>query len=246
VIIALAGFREPIIVILFLIAFFSAISGKPLDGLLLLIVAAGLAWDAAARYHRRVVGAGSGGGSGGTQTGHPADVGTAVSAETTAPRGGHPAAETLRRPATRAPATRAPGARAPGAGRRRVPLVLAALAGAAAYAGVVGSFSRYSWPATVGVIAVGAAVVVVGWRGPLRRRPDPGKLPLPGAAAWAGLLVAGGLWELASLLQQPDLTTTSYAHPTVSALTDPLLASHGGRSVALAVWLVIGWFLVER
>ena len=125
-------------------------------------------------------------------------------------------------------------------------LVLAGLAAAVTYAVIVGSFGRYSWPATVGVIAVGAVVVAVGWRGPLRRRPDPGRLPMPGAALWAGLLVAGGLWELASLLQQPDLTTTSYAHPTVSALTDPLLVSHAGRSVALAVWLAIGWLLVER
>jgi hypothetical protein len=89
-------------------------------------------------------------------------------------------------------------------------------------------------------------MVAVGWRGPLRRRPDPGPLPSRGATLWAGVLVAGGLWELLSLLKQPDLTTTSYAHPTISALTDPLLGSHTGRSVALAVWLAVGWFLAGR
>jgi Family of unknown function (DUF6186) len=41
------GIRQPIVIVLLLIAFFSAISGKPLDGLLTLLVAAGLAWDAA-------------------------------------------------------------------------------------------------------------------------------------------------------------------------------------------------------
>ena len=39
------GIRQPIVIVLLLIAFFSAISGKPLDGLLMLLVAAGLvAW----------------------------------------------------------------------------------------------------------------------------------------------------------------------------------------------------------
>ena len=70
--------------------------------------------------------------------------------------------------------------------------------------------------------------------------------PGPGAALWGGVLLAGGLWELGSLAQQPGLDVTSYAHPTISALTDPVLASHPGRSLALAVWLLIGWYLVRR
>lgn len=111
---------------------------------------------------------------------------------------------------------------------------------------MVGSFSRYSWPATAGVVALGAIVVLIGWPGPLRPRPDPGRLPLPGTALWGGLLVAGGLWELGALIQQPGLTVSSAAHPTISTLTDPLLGSHGGRSIALAVWLLLGWLLVER
>jgi hypothetical protein len=120
------------------------------------------------------------------------------------------------------------------------------MAGGALYAAVVGSFTRYSWPATVGVIGLAAAVVAIGWLGPLRPRRDTAKLPRLGAALWAGLLVAAGLWELAALFLQPGLATTSYAHPTISALTDPLLASHAGRSVALAIWVAVGWFLVER
>ena len=45
----LAGFREPVVWILLAIAFFTSISGKPVDGVLMLIVAAGLAWDAGRR-----------------------------------------------------------------------------------------------------------------------------------------------------------------------------------------------------
>ena len=123
---------------------------------------------------------------------------------------------------------------------------MGALASAALYAAAVGSFVPYSWPATAAVTVLGAIVVAVGWRRPLPTQPAPAKLPLPGPVLWGGLLVAAGLWELSALLQQPDLTTESDAHPTISTLTEPLLASHGGRSVVLGVWLAIGWYLVRR
>lgn len=203
----LSGLRQPIVVILLLIAFFSTISGKPLDGLLVLLVAAGLAWDAGQRSRE---------------------------AEGQAPA------------TTADPAGDQSSATWPMPGHRRAVLAVVWLAGGALYAAVVGSFSRYSWPATAGVVGLGAVVVLIGWQGPLRLRPDPGRLPLPGTVLWGGLLVAGGLWELGALIQQPGLTVSSSAHPTISTLTDPLLSSHGGRSVALAVWLLLGWLLVER
>jgi hypothetical protein len=53
------------------------------------------------------------------------------------------------------------------------------------------------------------------------------------------------LWELAALLFQPSLTVNVYAHPTASTLLHPVLSHHVGRSIALGVWLAIGWFLVE-
>jgi hypothetical protein len=130
-------------------------------------------------------------------------------------------------------------------------LALAWVLGGASYVVVVGSFSRYSWPATAAVVGLGAAVVISGWQGPRRARPAPGPLlagtvPRRGLALWGVVLVAGGLWELGSLLQQPTLTTSSYAHPTISTLTDPVLSVWSGRSVVLAGWLLLGWFLVER
>jgi hypothetical protein len=198
---ATAGVREPIVVILLLIALFSAISGRPVNGLLLAVVAVCLAWDNA-RTRRRT---------------------------------GLTAAQPRERLI---------------AARRPRPLAVAAVAAVAAsglgFAAVVGSFERYSWPATVSVIGLAAAVVAIGWRGSPRSRRDPGDLPRRGIALWAGLLVAAGLWELSALVLQPGLDTTSSAHPTISALTDPVLTSHAGRSVALAVWVAAGWFLVRR
>ena len=200
----LAGVREPIVVVLLLIAFFTWISGKPLDGLLMLAAGVSLAWDTARRARAR--------GRGGKQPGG-AGRGTSRSA-------GHR--------------------------RRRSWLLLAWLAAGALYIVVVGSFSRYSWPATAAVIVLGVAVVATGWRGPRHPGRAPAKLPAIGLALWGLALVAGGLWELTSLFEQPSLTTDSYAHPTISTLTDPVLSSWAGRSVILAAWLGLGWFLAER
>jgi hypothetical protein len=124
--------------------------------------------------------------------------------------------------------------------------VLALLAGGVVYAGVMGSFIRYSWPATAGIIGLGTIVVLIGWHGPVRNRPARGRLPVAGTLAWGVVLVAGCLWELAALLLQPSITTDSYAHPTISTLTDPVLATSPGRAAILAAWLALGWYLVER
>ena len=288
----LAGFRHPIVAILLAIAFFTAISGKPVDGVLMLIAAVSLAWDAGRR-------AGDDGGGAVTDEGPPATgaaAATATAPGVAAPGAAAPgiaapgepvpgepmpgvAAPCVSYPGEPAPGVTAPGEPAPGvtapggagpgvadsgaagpaggarglAGARRrvwrwrkVLLAAALLAGGAAYAGVVGSFIRYSWPATAAIIGLGTVVVMIGWRGPVRRRQVPGRLPIAGTAVWGLLFVAGCLWELAALLKQPTLTTTSYAHPTVSTLTDPVLANAGGRSAMLAAWLAVGWYLVRR
>jgi hypothetical protein len=196
--------RDPVIVILVLIAFFSAISGKPLDGLLIILVTVALTWDAWV-----------------TSRHAPA----APSEDE--PAWPHPAALVRNHPA---------GVRGS----------LALLAGGSLYAAAAGSFTRFSWPATIAVAGLGALVIFIGWQGPVRPRPVPGRMPLAGVAAWGAVLGAGGLWELWALMQQPSLTATSYAHPTISALTDPLLAAQPGRAAVLAGWLLLGWYLIRR
>ena len=125
-------------------------------------------------------------------------------------------------------------------------LVLLGLIAAIAYALIVGSFSRYSWPATFGIVVLGMFVVVIGWGGPLRHRRIPGKFSRTGTLIWSTLLVTCGLWELSALLMQPNFETSSWAHPTISTLTDPLLATPLGRSFALLGWVGLGLFLVLR
>lgn len=120
------------------------------------------------------------------------------------------------------------------------------LVGVAAYALVVGSFARYSWPASVAVIVPAATGIVLAWEGPIRERPREVRLEPWGALPWAGVVVAFSAFELTNLFLQPSLTQGSYAHPTFSVVMDPVLASHAGRSLFLALWLLVGWFLVER
>jgi hypothetical protein len=202
--------------VLLAIAFFTTISGKPLDGALMLLAAVGLGWDAGRRAR-----------NGPTR----GDSGAAARA---GPR---------QTPAAPDGAVRVDTA---GGGRRRWLAAAVLLAGGLLYAWLAGTFSRYSWPATVAVTGLGVVVVLIGWRGPLLHRPARDRLPAVGTAVWTGVLILGCLWELAALLRQPSLTATSYAHPTISALTDPVLASSGGRSAVLAAWLAIGWYLVRR
>ena len=169
---AAAGLRQPIVAILLLIALFATVSGKPLDGFLMLAVATMLIFDAA-RSRRQAAPGGSG----------------------TSP--GAAAAAT-------SPATRRQ------LGLRRLLARGAWLAGGALYCVVVGSFRRYSWPDTASVIALGCLMIAIGWQGPLAGRKPLSGEPLRGAWLWAVVLVSGGLLELASLLEQPHLTTDTW------------------------------------
>ena len=259
---ALTGLREPIVVLLLIIGFMSWISGKPLDGLLILLAGVGLAWDAGRRSRQAgpaetspteaspteaspveasPVEASS------VEAGPAAREDAVLTATAAAPP---PASVTAADVASGAPpapiATGQAGGPQTRARWRRPALLAAGLAGGVLYAVVVGSFSRYSWPATLPVAALGAAVVAIGWRGPRHNRPAPPRPPAVGLALWGALAVACCLWELWSLLEQPNLATSSYAHPTISTLTDPVLSTWAGRSIVLAAWLGLGWFLVER
>ena len=111
---------------------------------------------------------------------------------------------------------------------------------------VVGGFARFSWPATTFVVITGAVAVALAWRGPLRPLMEPEPLEPLGVLAWSSVFLSLAIWELTQLLLQPSLTTDSYAHPTISVTMDPILAHHPGRTIAMFVWLVAGWFLVQR
>jgi len=173
-VITVSGMRQPIVAVLLAISFFTVISGKPFDGLLLVTVATALAWDAGLRGRELVAG----------------------------PAGQHPLATAARDPDQRS-------AWRVRSGRPRLRKMTLGMAAAVVYSLTVGSFTRYSWPATAGVVGLGAGVVMVGWGGPTRRRALPGKFARAGVLAWGTVLVAGGLWELGALLGQPNIEQSS-------------------------------------
>lgn len=127
-------------------------------------------------------------------------------------------------------------------GRLLIPAVLAG----AGYAAIVGWFQRYSWPATIAVSIPAAAGVLVAWRVSAGSATEPERLSPAGMAAWASVWVGASVWELTALYLQPNLDTDSYAHPTLSYLADPVLASVPGRSAVLFGWLAFGWYLARR
>ena len=129
---------------------------------------------------------------------------------------------------------------------RNPAVVASAVVSAVLYSVVVGKFGRYSWPATVAVVVPGATVLALMFGGPLDQGRESPRLHPVGVVAWLSVFVGLALWELTSLLLQPSLTTDSYAHPTLSVLSDPILATHPGRSLGLFLWLAFGWFLVQR
>jgi len=120
------------------------------------------------------------------------------------------------------------------------------VAGALAYSVIIGGFGRYSWTTTIAVIVPAGAALALAWRRRGHAGPGPKRLDPVGEVAWASVFVALALWELTQLLLQPSLTTDSYAHPTISVLTDPVLTTHPGRSIVLFLWLALGWFLLQR
>jgi hypothetical protein len=132
--------------------------------------------------------------------------------------------------------------------RRRANLRLSpvVVVGGFVYAVLVAGLARYSWPATVAVGVPAATGVAIAWRRPVGEPVGPRRIAPAGAAAWAVVLVALALWELSALLLQPSLTTGSWAHPTISVLMDPILATHLGRSIVLCLWLASGGFLLQR
>ncbi len=120
-----------------------------------------------------------------------------------------------------------------------------ALAVSAGYALAVLPMSR-TGPAMRVVIAIPGlvllAVVVRTWGHRAVPAPSPAGR---GRLVWPGLLVSLAVYELYNFAHQPGVDIDSWAHPTISALVDPLLAGHVVRAVAAGLWLAGGFWLVR-
>jgi hypothetical protein len=130
-----------------------------------------------------------------------------------------------------------------GLGRSSIPLLLLPALG---FALVIGWFDRWSMVASFAVAITGAVAIALSWHGPLREEPLEEPVEPSGRMLWMIVILALSGWELTNLFLQPSLTTDSWAHPTISVLSDPFLGSWIGRSLFILVWLRAGWGLLKR
>ena len=92
--------------------------------------------------------------------------------------------------------------------------------------------------AAVAVALAGIALVVLA----ARRRPPPRVvLATRHVAPWVGLVGVVAAWEATAVLWGNDA-----AHPTLSLLLDPVLATYPGRVAGWITWLGVGRWLVIR
>lgn len=102
------------------------------------------------------------------------------------------------------------------------------------------AFPSFSVRANVLVLAAGGALFWLGLSTRLPRHRAPRRLS-PQAAWWLVPAVALGVVELVNFA-----IGSTYDHPTLSKLADPLLVGYPGRAAAYFGWLMAYWGLVRR
>jgi hypothetical protein len=120
-----------------------------------------------------------------------------------------------------------------------------ALPVAVAFGAVAGGFERYRWPMTFAIIVPGVTGIVIASRARWRRAPNQ-PVDRIGVSLWVAGLVGLGVFELINFVLQPNRLIGSESHPTLSTLFDEVILGHPAQSAALVIWLLVGWWLVER
>jgi hypothetical protein len=118
---------------------------------------------------------------------------------------------------------------------------LVCVVAATVFSVVSGNLTQLSWPATVAVLVSGGLVTWLGMFRPPPRLDSPEYVDARGAAVWGGVLVAFAVWELYAFFKG-----STPAHPTLSILSVPLLASPSHRVVGYLIWLAAGMWVVRR
>ena len=124
---------------------------------------------------------------------------------------------------------------ADGGRRRRRAAIGAAVV---AYALVVAVCRPLTEAALVAVLVAGVPLCWVGVRRRPRRAEPAGRRSV---VVWSGLGVLAGVVELGVFLGPNDT-----AHPTLSTLADPVLATYPGRVAGYLLWIGAGLWLVSR
>lgn len=109
------------------------------------------------------------------------------------------------------------------------------------YCWIAGGFESFTWQASVAVLVPGLTIFALGISRPPDQRPVPRRIGRRGAAYWAVPLLSFCVLEIVD-----DLLGSTYEHPTLSILMDPVFDAHVWRSIGYLLWIVVGWALVKR
>ena len=111
----------------------------------------------------------------------------------------------------------------------------------AAYSWAAASTAAFSAGALLVVLLPGAVIAVIAvWR-PGARIPPPGRMDVAGFSYWAICVAVLFEWEAAAFKDN-----SSWWHPALTDLVNPLIAPHPLKSAAILIWLLAGWALVRR
>jgi hypothetical protein len=129
--------------------------------------------------------------------------------------------------------------RLPAGGRLARRLVIGAAL--AAYSWAAASTAAFTAGALLVVLLPGAVIAVIAlWRPPARI-PPPGRMDVTGFSYWAICVAALFEWEASAFKDN-----SSWWHPALTDLINPLIAPHPMKSAAILIWLLAGWALVRR
>lgn len=110
----------------------------------------------------------------------------------------------------------------------------------AALALIAGGLPSFTWQATTLVLVIGVVGTSLALSGLVSRRETSARLGA-GAVLWLVPVLIIVTLEAVNLG-----FGSTYAHPTLSILLDPVLSDEVGRTAAYFIWLAAFWGLVRR
>lgn len=112
---------------------------------------------------------------------------------------------------------------------------------AAGYAWVLGGLAPFTMKSLVGVLIPGAILTALAYGRPPERIPAPEKLDITGASYWLIAVAALFEWEASAFRDN-----SRPWHPALTELVNEVIGPHPLKSLAVLIWLLVGWGLVRR
>lgn len=123
----------------------------------------------------------------------------------------------------------------------RSPWAWPAMAFAVVYSWIVGGIPSFTLAANIAVFSTGFVVLVIAFAHPPARKPRGRPVTRKAVVCWS---LALGLFTVVEMINL--FLGSTHPHPTWSVLIAPILENHFAKSVAVFLWLRIGWILLHR